>query len=511
MIRVPRSLPDRYSFLIRFTLGIVLITCACIFAVFTFHWPLIGDATLMHYIVFLIQHGMRPYRDIADMNMPGTYLLERAVMSTFGGGSLAWRLFDLILIATATGTMMVIARPYDWFAGLFSGVIFALIHGSDGIPDMGQRDLSIAVLLLLAYAFLFHALRRNQPWATAISGFCAGMAATLKPTVAPLGILLLFMAVGALRKEKKPLAAHFWLGAAGLAIPLLLTFAFLLQEHAVHAFLWTLFHLVPYDASLARRSIRYLLQHCLSPIQPLAAIWLILALTNRFWKNWEYLALIAGACFGLISYVVQGKGYPYHRYTLVAFMLLLAGIECTAALRRRYEFVLLGLSGLVFGSLVLAPIALRQSLHYEWWRDDFQALLRSDLNTLGGSQLSGHVQCIDMSAGCIKTLYHMRLVQATGFLYQYYLLASQQNSITARERNRFWHAIQANPPAVVIVTDQDYLVANAGFHKLDRWPLFEKYLERNYTTYAERTPTHPVKWEPKAAPPPSYRIYLRKR
>ena len=56
------------------------------------HWPLVGDASLMHYVVFLERQGLVPYRDIIDINMPGTYFVEAASMQCFGDGALGLRL-----------------------------------------------------------------------------------------------------------------------------------------------------------------------------------------------------------------------------------------------------------------------------------------------------------------------------------------------------------------------------------------------------------------------------------
>ena len=65
------------------------------------HWPLIGDASLMHYIVFLMHHGLTPYKDIADVNLPGTYALESAAMWLFGDGAAGWRVYDFALLVAA--------------------------------------------------------------------------------------------------------------------------------------------------------------------------------------------------------------------------------------------------------------------------------------------------------------------------------------------------------------------------------------------------------------------------
>src|SRR5436309_16072737 len=62
-------------------------------------WPLIHDIALMHYVAWRIGHGAIPYRDLFDMNQPGTYLIHLAVLRALGGGPLPWPTLDLRRLA----------------------------------------------------------------------------------------------------------------------------------------------------------------------------------------------------------------------------------------------------------------------------------------------------------------------------------------------------------------------------------------------------------------------------
>ncbi len=95
--------------LFRVALAASLSVSALLFFVWSWRWPLVGDASLIHYIGWLIGRGWAPYRQIGDMNMPGSYLIEMAAMHLFGMGDLAWRLFDFALMG-ADGR--VILRDY---------------------------------------------------------------------------------------------------------------------------------------------------------------------------------------------------------------------------------------------------------------------------------------------------------------------------------------------------------------------------------------------------------------
>ena len=111
-------------------------------------------------------------------------------------------MYDFTLLSLLTAAMIVIAKPYDWLAGLFAGVMFALVHSTEGrkIPPP-QRDEAMTMLVLVGYALLFEALRRRKPWMMVVSGLSFGMASAMKPTAAPLAIMLLRISL--VEREKK--------------------------------------------------------------------------------------------------------------------------------------------------------------------------------------------------------------------------------------------------------------------------------------------------------------------
>ncbi|MGC9292493.1 MAG: hypothetical protein ACP5EP_07175, partial [Acidobacteriaceae bacterium] len=151
-----------------------------------------------------------------------------------------------------------------------------------------------------------------------------------------------------------------------------------------------------------------------------------------------------------------------------------------------------------------------KTLHYDWRNQDFIVMLQGDLDALGGAKLSGRVQCLDTTAGCINTLYRMRLVQDTGFLYDCYLFAPQPSPVQNELRTRFWAAILEKPPEVFVVTNQLCVNPAGDYRKLDQWPQFLGYLDTDYFLYAQRAPTRPVRWWGHTLPPYGYRIYVRK-
>jgi hypothetical protein len=483
-------------------LGFYLLVCVGIFVVRTIHWKQVNDPAQLSYLCFLMDHGMAPYRDLLEINMPGIYLVNWSVMHTLGAGSLAWRIFDFSLMGAAAWAMIAIARPYDWFAGALGAALFVLYHGRDGAGQAGQRDFIIAVLLLCAYAFLFHFFRQRCKWALFAFGLCAGMSATIKPMPLPFVFVLLVLAVFWLRGEGEPILRPSLYALLGLLIPFAVVAVFLVEKHSVGSF-WYLLHVeLPFYNTLGRLAFSKLTVLAASAsVRALALIALAIALLKWDRWNWEHKLLVAGIIFGIASFFGQGKGFPYHRYPMLAFLFLWVGIQIVSGLRAPGTVGALAITGLAF-ALILMPLCVKEASR-KVWDPQFTDSLAADLNHLGGHQLSGHVQCIYMPADCDDTLYRMRLVQSTGLFYDYLIFGSTRQQVVRHVRARFWQQFQSNTPRVVVVGSGLY-PDGFGYGKLATWPLFQQELTRNYVLHDER-------WFPAAeSGARGYRIYVEK-
>ena len=76
-------------------------------------WPLVGDATIFHFIAGQFQMGAVPYRDIFDINMPLIYYIHAAVVAIGGMSDVAWRAFDLSAALLMSGLILVLVGPQD--------------------------------------------------------------------------------------------------------------------------------------------------------------------------------------------------------------------------------------------------------------------------------------------------------------------------------------------------------------------------------------------------------------
>jgi Dolichyl-phosphate-mannose-protein mannosyltransferase len=492
---------DRYLKPLRIVIVAALGIAATVLVLMSYQWPLQGDAQVFHYSHFLIQNGFAPYRDIPDINMPGVYLIEDWATHVFGGSDLGWRVYDFTLLAVLTSAMIVIARTYDWIAGLFAGVIFALAHGCMGPWNTAQRDEVMTVLILVAYAFLFEALRKHKPWMLFASGLSLGMASAIKPTVAPFGIVLLAMTAWRLRKEGKSAAAYMWLGVAGATLAGVLVLTYLVRYHAVGDFYYCARQLTSFYTGQDRASLRTMLRHVVpfgaAVILPFG---IIVALVEKRWRNWERTALMVGVVFGAFSYFAQGKGYSYHVYPLAAMILLWSSLELMLAMRSRKWTRRVGIAGIAVGILIAIPTYFHRLPGFSPIRDDYTVTLQSDLTRLGGARLNHQVQCLDLIDGCFAALYHLRLVQSTGFMGDLLLFSPGTSPVIGELRETFWNTMSQNPPSVIVLSNETFYGPRT-FNKINVWPSFAAYLKDNYHPVVDRT--FPKQGEM------AYRIYVR--
>jgi hypothetical protein len=459
------------------------------------------DPQVFHYGNFLIEHGFAPYRDILDMNMPGAYLIDGWVIKVFGAGDLAWRIFDFTLLGTLCFAMIAIAWPFDWFAGLFAGIIFALIHVSEGPQNSGQRDEIMTVLIMVGYAFLFASRRRRNPWIMVPFGFSLAMASSVKPTAAPLGVLLLVLALGDLKRKGEAVSYYVWTSVLGASIAAAIVAVFLIHHDSAGALLAITGRLTAYYAGVDRLRFQLLLRFSL----PLAVLLLLpfaiaVACVDRYWKSWEQLAILTGAAFGAFSYFVQGKGYAYHRYTYAAFALLWIAIQLTLAMRRAEPWVKgVAIAGLSVGVLLLVPIYMQTMLQMHPV-NLFTPALEDDLSRMGADHLQNKVQCLDLVDGCLNALYHLHIVQSTGSMGDLLLFAPDKGPVVDYYRDEFWNSLMKNPPSVIVLSNE-WFNRVPTFAKVNEWPQFSGYLAKNYKLVISR------EFDQEAHH--AYRIYVR--
>lgn len=500
---------------VRWGTVVTFAAAAVCYVAFSWRWRMAVDTPVMHYVVFLMRHGLRPYSGITDNNLPGAYLTEAAAMRVFGGGDTAWRVYEFALMGVLAASAVVLTRRRDWVAGVFGAGMFVVLHSAEGPQLAVERDLLIGVLLMAACALLVEAVDGSLPVLMLPFGFLSGVASSVKPTVLPLPLVLLGIAMWQLRRRRVGMGRSVLYAAAGLLLAGGMVGAFLWHYHAWSGLLFVLRKVVPAYRDLSRMRMGRLLA-VLLPRAVLAVTLLAVPLLVHSVRRgaWDWLMVCVAVCsgFGLLSYVAQGKGYVYHRYIFIMFLLVLVGMEIFRALAEH------GWPRWVAGAALLVALGTvpghLRTAHAVVGQTSFELTMERDLAALGPRQaLQGRVQCFDLVYGCLDALYHLQLVDDAGFTGDMLFFAPQVSAPVLFYRERFWRYAAQEPAQVIVVSNGVFAEPNS-YAKLQRWPEFAGYLASHYTMVKERSFPHERYgyYDPKAFPEgecDSYRIYVR--
>jgi hypothetical protein len=497
------------------------------FVLRSMHWPVTGDAALMRYVVFLMEHGRAPYREIGDINLPMSYLPGWLVPRCFGMGAGAWRVYDLGLLAACGCALYAIAQRSGAAAAVWAGCLFALIHGRDGIYEVGQRDLAAATLLIVGVACLFATMRGAHTWLAAVFGVCAGAAAMTKPTLAPF-LLLAVVDYRMLRATDARAMRRLVLATAGWMAPVLGCVAWVAVKGALRAFWYAMTVLAPYHLRIGHAPRSFLLRNSLSPVVVIVGAWVVLRVAARLSSSVgeappplarvERRLLLCAAGLGYLSYLLQQRGYSYHRYPFLVFLLIVMAMDFAEAMRGASRLRWLGAGAWLWAALVFAPVSAVKAGHYEWRQQAFREAMEADLmqvagRVAGGRQegsLDGQVQCLDSISGCVATLNDMRVVQSTGMLYDEFLFNPSGQRAVDDARASFLGQIERRPPLVFVVTDPLFPAGPDHYAKLAQWPEFAAWLDARYTLEEERRFTVGVQEVGRMVVPVGYRVYVRR-
>jgi hypothetical protein len=455
-------------------------------------WPLVHDAPIMHYIAWRIGSGAVPYRDIFDMNLPGTYLIHLAALRAFGAGDAAWRAFDLAWLTATSLALAAFARPWGAAAAAGSAFFFAVYHVSGGAWQAGQRDYFLVVFLVLGALGVARWASGRGLASLAAGGLALGAGLAIKPHAvlfaAALTVVLIAIGVRHGTGVATPLAIF---GGALAVVPAAVT-AWVAASGGFAA--WrdiVLDYLVPYYARLGRpASWAFHRWHVWIPL----AVALVISLahaarTRRLGVRHAIAAL--GVAYGLIHHLGQGKGWEYHLYPLAAFTGLLAFAELRPALAQRRWFGVPLAASLVLVAVLLAQRGV-EAASAGWIRDKaaLVSVLTRDLGALGPGDT---VQVLDTTDGGLHALLRLGAVQPTRFLYDFHFFHDEEAPAIRALRGELVRDLAAHPPRFVVLFDRGWPVG--GPERIARFPALARWLEegyrarpsrRGYTVYEKR-------------------------
>jgi hypothetical protein len=182
-------------------------------------WRMVHDSPLNHYVAFLWQHhGLFPYRDVFEVQMPGTFLFHRAVGTLFGYGDLAFRWTDLAWLSAILWITWRVLRRFGREVAWVGVVLFGLSYFQHG-PQMSLQKDYLGVLPIMGAVLLAASGTQRLGLRGFAVGALFGLAACFKPHLSlGLPVVLLFLLRSA-RPAQGAALRTVSLAGAGWALP----------------------------------------------------------------------------------------------------------------------------------------------------------------------------------------------------------------------------------------------------------------------------------------------------
>jgi len=489
-MRIPRRI-------VQMAMGI-----AAVAVIASWRWPLVVDTPLMCYIAQRIRQGAVPYRDLFDMNFPGTYLVYMLVESLPFGIEASCHLANTLLVAVSVAGICSCMRSCGQASRRSAAAFFVISFFSYGPSQILQRELILTPLQVTAVALLLsHYAVRPSVLKTICAGVFFGAALTIKPFAvfvpAAIGILVLGMAPAGDKNFGRPIRDALCM-AGGAAVPILLTVAWLFRINAWAGFKEIMFdYLLPIYSSTGRavgesrvsaiaRFLRETIQAYPFTIIACAGAGALFVLWNRS-RNPEYVrSRILGAAFvgAAAHFVLQQKGFPYHLVPLAAFGGMLVLWSFDAALRSPIAATrpaawaiwvcLFGpptvtlLSRLVSTNGGPAPAAQKRMV------DEMVAELQPRLRP------SDTIQVLDTAQGAIYVLYRLEVAQPTRFIYDFPLLAHDSRiPYIQKLRHEALDQLKGNPPAYFLIMENGW-GTTGEYQRVELFPELHAWLSAHY-------------------------------
>ena len=191
--KLKKPSPDKILLAVATTTLMAAATLLLLVAFESLGWRMEHDTPLMHYVAFLMDKYDRvPYRDIFDMNMPGTYAFHYVIGKLFGYGDLGFRIADLGLLSVLLGTTFLFMSRFGRLVSVSSALLFGLLYLPKGQRMSLQRD--YIGIIPVALALLCIPARTDSPVRLVrfvIVGLLFGTSFLIKPHLA-IGLPVVF-------------------------------------------------------------------------------------------------------------------------------------------------------------------------------------------------------------------------------------------------------------------------------------------------------------------------------
>lgn len=479
--------------LVTFVGVVVLIFTAAV----SLSWRYVHDSPLVIYGGFLISHGTVPYRDLFDMNMPGTYLVMLAMGKVFGWNDGGFRAFDIICLAILAVLTFLWMRRSGKLPAFVAAVAFPLWYLGAG-PGISLQREYIALLPFTAMLAIATANTGSRLMTRAfLTGLLSGMTVLVKPNFFILSLPVMLVMI-----REDTLSTFSWRVTAallgGLLVPLCATFVYLVASGGIRPFLdiavnyWPLYtHLTGSHQPIAgMHRLLYIAESTLEGILTIYALVAVYGVVDlSLDRTQKRQACLMGGLLAAAALYPATAG-QFWRYHWIPFCYVTL---CAASLLARptpiqksramgivsYAVVILLL--LRLSSVNLGP--LYQSLIQHAKEKPPKGGVPDEVAQFLNSHLKPGeaVQPLDWTGGAVHGMLMARAPLATRFMYDFHFYHHIGSPYIARLRREFMGELAAKRPRFIIeVLEDKPWPTGAGTTR--SFPELESLLKQKYVT-----------------------------
>jgi len=479
-------------------LSITLLAGTAVLTIMSLDWGMANDPPYIHYIAWLMSKGAVPYRDIFDMNFPGTFLLHLSIIKVLGTGDFAWRLFDLFWLGIINIFIIAYCRGFGALSTLMAVSMFSGFHLVGGQFVCGQRDYILVLFIIAGIQFFASSLEKELSlYRLFLSGLLFGAGMMIKPHLGFFYIiLLLVVGIYVYKSGRQWLYPVLIFFISGCVIPGII-FIWLAANGALIHFLDNVFnYLIPFYSKIRLQPIDRPSLFGVPLVYEGAAVGIISLFYFIIIKHSDIRQklLILGVGYGIIHFYIQSMGWYYYLYPLMFFSFLLAAswLNYGKLKYRRgiYTVILFFLFHLSIGlniECIKNIITPKKYLHYtgevHLLTDDLKGLLAP----------SEKIQVLFSDVTIHKVLLRLEYPIATRFLFDFHFFYSIDQPYIQKLRTEFLNALKLQPPKLFVVLKYGWPIF--GYIRLKSFPELYAWINENYKIMLQR---------------PNYRIYKLK-
>lgn len=432
-------------------------------------WRMMHDSPILLYIAFLVdKFDYIPYKDIFDMNLPGTYFLYYLIGKLSNYSDFGFRIADLIFLLGIIGSTWFWLSRINRLVALYAPVVFGLTYLSLGPPHSLQREYMLILLLSLTLSLTISSKAKHNI-AFLVNGFLCGFSLLVKPhsVIFYISVFVYQVLVTCHDETRSKILRKSGFYIAGFTAPLIIAFVYLFKNNAIASFIDGLNYLSLYGKLTGERQtidgleqIKYILVKFITLGGFAENLkWLLPSFLGIFavWRYGEfdperkkivYLIMSLTAC-ATIYPTFSGQFWLYHYLLFLYFAIILSSFLVLPQLKLKKLPQT--------ASFVLFAVVLSTQIYYiSYYFNSYKAPPENgfiDWLASGIQQNIGEgesIQPLDWTAGAIHAMLIAKRPIATPFIYDFHFYHHVSNPYIQKLRKRFIREMEDKKPTYVI-------------------------------------------------------------